>query len=128
MVEKISAVRLRVTNMQNAVRFYRDLRGLELLYGGERVGFTSRCAKDAQIAILNLEQGRSVRSWGRPIFNVCEDSDATLLGAGCCRNGSPGMEQYSGCGPNLRVKSLDCVSEVLLPAPRELSQSLTLQR
>jgi len=57
MVERISAVTLRVTNMRNSVRFYRDVLGMELLYGGERAGFTSLRAKDAQSAILNLEQG-----------------------------------------------------------------------
>jgi catechol 2,3-dioxygenase-like lactoylglutathione lyase family enzyme len=72
MVEKISAVTLRVTNIRNSVRFYRDVLGLELLYGGERAGFTSLRAKDAQSAILNLEQGPSVAGWGRLIFYVAD--------------------------------------------------------
>jgi catechol 2,3-dioxygenase-like lactoylglutathione lyase family enzyme len=72
MVEKISAVTLRVTNMRNSVRFYRDVLGLELLYGGEGVGFTSLRAKGAQSAILNLEQGHSVPGWGRMIFYVTD--------------------------------------------------------
>jgi catechol 2,3-dioxygenase-like lactoylglutathione lyase family enzyme len=72
MVERISAVTLRVTNMRNSVRFYRDVLGMELLYGGERAGFTSLRAKDAQSAILNLEQGERVTRWGRLIFYVTD--------------------------------------------------------
>ena len=71
-IEKISAMTLRVTNMRNSVRFYRDVLGMELLYGGERAGFTSLRAKDAQSAILNLEQGEPVASWGRLIFYVTD--------------------------------------------------------
>jgi catechol 2,3-dioxygenase-like lactoylglutathione lyase family enzyme len=72
MVERISAVTLRVTNMRNSVRFYRDVLGLELLYGGEQAAFSSVRAKEAQSAILNLEQGRSVSGWGRMIFYVAD--------------------------------------------------------
>ncbi len=35
MVEKISAVTLRVANMRASVRFYKDVLGLEIIYGGE---------------------------------------------------------------------------------------------
>jgi CubicO group peptidase (beta-lactamase class C family) len=35
MVEKISAVALRVANMRASVRFYKDVLGLEIIYGGE---------------------------------------------------------------------------------------------
>ena len=55
MVEKISAVTFRVSNMKASVQFYRDVLGMELLYGGETAGFSSLCAKDANSAILNLE-------------------------------------------------------------------------
>src|SRR5713226_9221153 len=75
MVERISAVTLRVTNMRNCVRFYRDVLGMELLYGGVRAGFSSLRAKDAQSAILNLEQGRPATGWGRMILYV-PDVDA----------------------------------------------------
>ena len=34
MVEKISAVTFRVLNMKASVQFYRDVLGMELLYGG----------------------------------------------------------------------------------------------
>src|SRR5713226_8657890 len=72
MVEKISAVTLRVANMKASVQFYRDVLGMELLYGGERAGFSSFRAKDAQSAILNLEQGRSATGWGRMIVYVAD--------------------------------------------------------
>ena len=36
MIEKISAVTLRVANMEASVRFYKDVLGLEIVYGGER--------------------------------------------------------------------------------------------
>ena len=68
MVEKISAVTLRVADMRRAVRFYRDILGMELLYGGK----TSLRAKDAECPILNLEQGHSVPGWGRMIFYVAD--------------------------------------------------------
>jgi catechol 2,3-dioxygenase-like lactoylglutathione lyase family enzyme len=34
-VERISAVTLTVASMQNSVRFYRDVLGMEIIYGGE---------------------------------------------------------------------------------------------
>ena len=40
-VEKISAVTFRVTNMQVSVRFYRDVLGMKLIYGGEHSYFSS---------------------------------------------------------------------------------------
>ena len=33
MIEKISAVTLRVANMEASVRFYKDVLGLEIVYG-----------------------------------------------------------------------------------------------
>jgi catechol 2,3-dioxygenase-like lactoylglutathione lyase family enzyme len=62
-IARISAVTLRVVNMTQSVRFYRDVLGMELLYGGEGVGFSSLRAKDSQSAILNLEQGKPVPRW-----------------------------------------------------------------
>jgi catechol 2,3-dioxygenase-like lactoylglutathione lyase family enzyme len=67
-IEKISAVTFRVANMTQPVRFYRDVLGIKLLYGGEGTGFSSLRARDAQSAILNLEPGEPVTSWGRLIF------------------------------------------------------------
>jgi len=71
-IARISAVTFRVVNMTQSVRFYRDVLGMELLYGGEGVGFSSLRAKDSQSAILNLEQGKPVPRWGRLIFYVTD--------------------------------------------------------
>ena len=45
MVEKISAVTLRVANMRASVRFYKDVLGLEIIYGGEGSYFTRSAQK-----------------------------------------------------------------------------------
>ena len=71
-IEKVSAVTLRVANMMESVRFYRDVLGLELLYGGEAAGFSSLRSKNAQSAVLNLEQGQTETGWGRLIFHVTD--------------------------------------------------------
>jgi hypothetical protein len=71
-VEKISAVTFRVLNMKAPVRFYKDVLGMEIIYGGEDGSFSSLRAKDANTPILNLEQGRSVPGWGRMIFYVAD--------------------------------------------------------
>jgi catechol 2,3-dioxygenase-like lactoylglutathione lyase family enzyme len=71
-VEKISAVTLRVSNMMTSVQFYRDLLGMEVLYGGEGSAFSSLRGKDAESAILNLEQAHPATGWGRFIFYVAD--------------------------------------------------------
>jgi catechol 2,3-dioxygenase-like lactoylglutathione lyase family enzyme len=71
MVQKISAVTLRVANMEASVRFYKDVLGLELIYGGEDSGFTSLRTKDGG-TILNLEHGNPGTQWGRLIFHVAD--------------------------------------------------------
>src|SRR5258708_25218017 len=71
-METISAVTFRVGNMAESVRFYRDVLGMELFYGGEGTGFSSLRTRDAQSAILNLEQGKPVTRWGRLIFYVTD--------------------------------------------------------
>ena len=71
-IERISAVTFRVVNMTQSVRFYRDVLGMELLYGGEGTGFSSLRAKDTQSAVLNLEQCNPVPRWGRLIFYVTD--------------------------------------------------------
>ncbi|SRR6266487_957213 len=71
-VEKISAVTLRVSNMKASVQFYRDVLGMELLYGGETAGFSSLRAKHAESAILNLEEANTVTQWGWLIFYVAD--------------------------------------------------------
>src|SRR5438552_3727183 len=72
MVEKISALTFRVSNMKVSVQFYRDVLGMELLYGGETAGFSSLRAKYPESAILNLEEGNTVTQWGRLIFYVAD--------------------------------------------------------
>jgi catechol 2,3-dioxygenase-like lactoylglutathione lyase family enzyme len=84
MVEKISAVTFRVKDMRISVQFYRDVLGMELLYGGEEAGFSSLRAKDAQSAILNLEKGDAATQWGRLIFQV---ADVDALWAYLCEKG-----------------------------------------
>jgi catechol 2,3-dioxygenase-like lactoylglutathione lyase family enzyme len=71
-IEKISAVTLRVRNVKASVQFYRDVLGLELLYGGEQAGLSSLRMKGEESAILNLEDGNSVTGWGRLIFHVAD--------------------------------------------------------
>ena len=76
-VERISAVTFRVSNMKVSVQFYRDVLGMEVLYGGEGAFFSSLLAGEAESAILNLEQGKPVDGWGRLIFRYF---------VGCARN------------------------------------------
>jgi catechol 2,3-dioxygenase-like lactoylglutathione lyase family enzyme len=71
-IEKISAITFRVSNMKAAVQFYRNVLGMELLYGGEQASFSSLRANDSDSAILNLEQGDTVSRWGRLIFHVTD--------------------------------------------------------
>ena len=75
-IEKISAVTFRVLNMKASVRFYGDVLGMEIVYGGEDAFFSSLRAKDAEDLILNLEQGRSVTGWGARMIFYVADVDA----------------------------------------------------
>ena len=71
-IEKIAAITFRVLNMKASVQFYRDVLGMELLYGGEQASFSSLQANNAESAILNLEQGDPASHWGRLIFHVTD--------------------------------------------------------
>ena len=71
-IERISAVTLKVASMTNSVRFYRDVLGMEIIYGGEDDCFSSFRTKEGAGPILNLEQGHSVTDWGRLIFYVAD--------------------------------------------------------
>ena len=71
MVQKIAAVTLRVANMRASVRFYKDVLGLEIIYGGEGSYFTSLRTK-GEDTILNLEHGNAGIRWGRLIFHVSD--------------------------------------------------------
>ena len=71
-IKKISALTFRVSNMKSSVQFYRDMLGMEVLYGGEDAFFSSLRAKDVSAPIPNLEQGRSVTGWGGLIFYLAD--------------------------------------------------------
>ena len=71
-VERISALTFRVANMAESVRFYRDVLGMEIIYGGEGEFFSSLRTEGAPYPILNLEQGEPVTRWGRLIFHVAD--------------------------------------------------------
>ena len=71
-IEKISAITFRVLNMKASVQFYRNVLGMELLYGGEQASFSSLRANDSESAILSLERGDTVSRWGRLIFHVTD--------------------------------------------------------
>jgi catechol 2,3-dioxygenase-like lactoylglutathione lyase family enzyme len=71
-IEKVSAVTFQVTNMKASVEFYRDILGMELIYGGEDSYFSSLRARQAESAILNLEMGHPGERWGRLILYVTD--------------------------------------------------------
>jgi catechol 2,3-dioxygenase-like lactoylglutathione lyase family enzyme len=55
-----------------SLRFYRDVLGMELIYGGEDSHFSSLRAREAESAILNLEKGQPIEHWGRLILYVTD--------------------------------------------------------
>ncbi len=71
-VEKISAITLQVEDMCTSVRFYRDVLGLEIIYGGEEAYLSSLGTKDGKNPILNLQRGKPATEWGRLIFYVVD--------------------------------------------------------
>ena len=71
-IQKISAVTLRVASMPASVRFYRDVLGMEVIYGDEKGYFSSLRTKDGKDPILNLEHGSPTTQWGRLIFHVSD--------------------------------------------------------
>jgi len=62
--------------MRRSVRFYHEVLGLEMLYGGEEASFSSFRTGGADSAILNLELGEAVGDWGRIIFHVSDVDEA----------------------------------------------------
>ncbi len=71
-ISRVSGITLRVRSMVKSLRFYRDILGLRLLYGGEDAAFSSF---DVQGTWLNLELSPDVdREWER-IFFYCDDVD-----------------------------------------------------
>ena len=73
-VHHISAVTLAVKDMANAVVFYQDKVGLELLYGGGGASFTSFRVGGGYLNLVLAPQG-GWSWWGRLIFHV-DDVDA----------------------------------------------------
>lgn len=71
-IQKISAVTFLVASMPASVRFYRDVLGMEVIYGDENGYFSSLRAKDGKDPILNLEHGNPATQWGRLIFHVSD--------------------------------------------------------
>ena len=71
-IERISAITFQVANMTASVRFYVDVLGMAIIYGGEDGHFSSLRTKDVKDPILNLEQGSPVAHWGRMICYVAE--------------------------------------------------------
>ena len=89
-VRSISAVTLAVADMARSVDFYRNMVGLEVLYGGPSASFSSFRVGDGYLnLILN---GHATQSWwGRLIFHV-DDVDALyarLLQAGVSPSTQP---------------------------------------
>ena len=72
MIQKISAITFRVVDMKASVEFYRNVLGMNLLYGGEQASFSSLRANDSESAILNLQRSDPVSRWGRLIFHVTD--------------------------------------------------------
>jgi catechol 2,3-dioxygenase-like lactoylglutathione lyase family enzyme len=56
-IEKVSAITLKVTDMERSLRFYRYVLALELLYGGPDAGFSSLRVPGTEFPIINLQQG-----------------------------------------------------------------------
>ena len=73
MIRHISAVTFVVRDMARSIEFYGKL-GFELVYGGERTGFTSLRAGEAFVNLVARARYEH-RWWGRVIFRV-DDVDA----------------------------------------------------
>ena len=58
--------------MDVSVRFYRDVLGMELLYGGSNASFSSLRIPGHEFPIINLQQGDPAVDWGRMIFHVAD--------------------------------------------------------
>jgi catechol 2,3-dioxygenase-like lactoylglutathione lyase family enzyme len=87
-VQKISAVTFLVASMPASVRFYRDLLGMEVIYGGENGYFSSLRTKDGKDPIHNLEHGNPATQWGRLISATITNS------AGDC---NPSWTRFAAC-------------------------------
>ena len=74
-MEKVSAITLKVTRMEESVRFYQGVLGLEVIYGGANAAFSSLRIPGAEFPFINLQLGHPMTGWGRIIFHV-SDVDA----------------------------------------------------
>jgi catechol 2,3-dioxygenase-like lactoylglutathione lyase family enzyme len=61
-LERISAVTLKVGAMARSVDFYKDILGLDILYGGKNACFSLLRPAGAKDVILNLEKARRLRA------------------------------------------------------------------
>lgn len=71
-LERISAITLRVKDMDASLRFYCGLLGMQLIYGGANSPLSSLRTRELDSPILNLEHGKTTRGWGRMIFHVSD--------------------------------------------------------
>jgi catechol 2,3-dioxygenase-like lactoylglutathione lyase family enzyme len=71
-IEKVSAITLNVADMGRSLLFYRDVLGLELLYGEPSADFSSLRIPGTESPIINLQQSRASAGWGRMIFYVAD--------------------------------------------------------
>ena len=67
-IQHINAVTLAVRDMARSIEFYEKL-GSELLYGGDRAGFSSLKAGEAFVNLVASSE-YDHRWWGRVIFRV----------------------------------------------------------
>jgi catechol 2,3-dioxygenase-like lactoylglutathione lyase family enzyme len=67
MITALSAITLATHDMGAAVRFYRTV-GFEMLYGGEKAGFTSFRACDGYLNLIAQLAEKQWEWWGRTIF------------------------------------------------------------
>jgi catechol 2,3-dioxygenase-like lactoylglutathione lyase family enzyme len=71
-IETLRAITLKVVSIEVSVRFYRDVLGMELVYGGPQLSFCSLVSPGTEFPILNLQQGAPAGDWGRIIFHVTD--------------------------------------------------------
>jgi catechol 2,3-dioxygenase-like lactoylglutathione lyase family enzyme len=71
-IERVSAITLMVGSMENSVRFYQSVLGLEVIYGGPNASFTSLRIPNSEFPFINLQLGSPALDWGRIIFYVAD--------------------------------------------------------
>jgi len=68
----LSAVTLKIADMEKSIQFYQDVLGLEVLYGGSSAAFTSLRIPNCDFPLINLQLGQPATDWGRMIFHVSD--------------------------------------------------------